>query len=74
MIPLFYPETKYWKESIDSLKGVLQSRWWGQADLVDKFEDDFSEKFNYEYCLALNSGTAALELAYHLIGIGKMTR
>ena len=36
-----------------------------------QFEEVFGKKFNYKYPLFVNSGTAALELAYHLIGIGE---
>lgn len=71
MIPLFYPETKYWKECSKAVEFVLKSRWWGQAHKVDEFEKAFSNDYNYQYSLALNSGSAALELAYHLIGVQK---
>jgi len=71
MIPLFYPETRYWQESSQAVESVLKSRWWGQSHKVDEFEKAFSYDFNYRYCLALNSGSAALELAYHIIGIQK---
>ena len=47
------------------------NQWIGQGDLVDKFEDEFKRKFNLPYCLFVNSGSAALQLAYHLIGIKK---
>ena len=71
MIPLFYPENRYWKECALSVKEVLKTRWWGQAHKVDEFEKTFSNDFNYQYSLSLNSGSAALELAYRLIGISK---
>lgn len=45
------------------------NQWLGQANLVDKFEKKFEEKFNLPYCVFVNSGTSALWLAYHLIGI-----
>ncbi len=70
MIPLFYPETNYWQECGDAVKDVLKTRWWGQAYKVEEFENAFADSFNYQYCLAVNSCSAALELAYHLIGIG----
>jgi len=47
------------------------NKWIGQAKLVDKFEQKFKEKFKLPYCLMTNSGTSALQLAYHLIGIGE---
>jgi len=68
MIPLFFPSI-YKDEWLEALSGVFSTRWIGQGPLVDEFEEKFSRKFNYDYCLAVNSGSAALELAYHLIGI-----
>jgi len=68
-IPLFYPQ-RYKAEWLAELSKVFDSRWLGQGPLVDRFEEEFGRKFGYDYCLAVNSGSAALELAYHLIGIG----
>ena len=69
-IKLFYPNL-YKKEWLSSLEKVFSDRWLGQGPLVDKFEKAFAKKFRYRYCLGLNSGSASLELAYHLIGIKK---
>ncbi len=67
MIHLFYPYVS--KEAADEVADTLKSRWIGQGPKVDKFEDDFSQKFNQKYCVSLNSGSAALETAYELAGI-----
>lgn len=67
-IPLFYPyipKSKIMKEISNSLDG----RWLGQGPKVDLFEKKFAAKFGYKYPLMVNSGTSALELAYHLIGL-----
>ena len=48
---------------------TLNGRWLGQGPKVDKFEQEFGKKFGYKYPLFVNSGTSALELAYHLVGI-----
>ena len=69
-IKLFYPNI-YKKEWLKALDKVFDTRWIGQGPLVDEFETKFGDKFNYDYCLAVNSGSAALNLAYDLIGIGK---
>ena len=69
MIPLFYPENRYWEECSKDITDVLKGRWWGQAYKVDEFESAFSDNFSYQFCLAVNSGSAALELAYDLIDI-----
>lgn len=70
MIPLFWPQ-QFKKEWLEALSSVFDTRWLGQGPLVEQFEKEFGNKFGYDYCLAVNSGSAALELAYHLIGIGK---
>lgn len=70
MIPLFWPKI-YKEEWIEALNQVFSTRWIGQGPLSDEFDKQFASKFNYKYCIGVNSGTAALELAYHLIGIGK---
>jgi dTDP-4-amino-4,6-dideoxygalactose transaminase len=67
-IPLFYPYVP--KEKIlAEIEETLNGRWLGQGPKVNKFEQRFGEVFDYKYPLMLNSGTSALELAYHLIGI-----
>jgi perosamine synthetase len=68
MIPLFYPQI-FKDEWLKELSAVFDTRWIGQGPQVELFEQEFGRKFNYDYCLAVNSGTSALELAYHLIGI-----
>ncbi|MCK9370778.1 aminotransferase class V-fold PLP-dependent enzyme [Candidatus Dojkabacteria bacterium] len=74
MINLFWPS--YDGKAIKKLMGELfpddmSNRWIGQGEKVDEFERTFGDKFGYDYCVSLNSGTSALELAYHLIGIKK---
>lgn len=68
MIPLFWPQI-YKEEWLEALDKVFSTRWIGQGPMVDEFEKKFAQKFNYKHCLSVNSGSAALELAYHLIGI-----
>lgn len=68
MIPLFWPAL-YKDEWLKELGKVFNTRWIGQGPLVDKFEKEFGKKFGFKYCLSVNSGTSALELTYHLIGI-----
>lgn len=66
--PLFYPyipKQKILRELAETLSG----RYLGQGPKVDRFEQEFNQKFGYKYSVFLNSGTAALEIAYHLIGI-----
>ena len=71
MIPLFYPYAGAKKEILKEIRKTLNSRWWGQGPKVDRFEKEFGDKFQYRHPLFVNSGTSALELAYHLIGLKK---
>src|SRR5438045_981972 len=67
MIDLFHPYvTQEMREAVDE---VLHSRFIGQGPKVDLFEKLFKEKFNLNYAVSLNSGTAALETAYDLIDL-----
>src|SRR4030067_2682507 len=70
VIPLFYPPKQNVKEMIAELRDTLTSRWWGQGPKVDKFEKEFGRRFGHKYCVFVNSGTAALHLAYYLAGVG----
>ncbi len=68
MIPLFYPYIPK-KKILKELEDTLDNRWLGQGPKVNLFEKRFGEKFNYKYPVMVNSGTSALELAYHMIGL-----
>lgn len=63
----FVPES-----AITAVEGVLRSRFVGQGPRVDEFERKFEEKFGLQpgSAVAVNSGTAALELAYDLMELG----
>ena len=72
MIPLFWPsyDGKQIQEAMKKLFPInMSNRWIGQGPLVDKFENEFSKKFNFKYCIMINSGTAALHIAYVLAGL-----
>lgn len=69
MIDLFRPFVP--KEAREAVDDVLRSRFVGQGPKVDQFEEAFKKKFNVPYAVSLNSGTAALETAYELIGLKK---
>ena len=70
MIPLFYPPKQDVKKMIGELRDTLKSRWWGQGPKVEKFQKEFGRMFGHKYCVFVNSGTAALHLAYVLAGVG----
>jgi len=67
-VPLFWPAI-YKEEWLKELSSLFNGRFIGQGPKVDEFEKEFGEKFGYEYCISTNSGSAALELAYHLADI-----
>ena len=44
--------------------------WIGEGPRVKEFEEKLRHKFGFAHCVALNSGTAALQLALALCGVG----
>jgi dTDP-4-amino-4,6-dideoxygalactose transaminase len=68
-VKLFSPNA-YSKEWSTELEKTFKSGWLAQSGKVKEFEEKFCEEFGYKYAVALNSGTAALDMAYHLVGIG----
>jgi dTDP-4-amino-4,6-dideoxygalactose transaminase len=73
MIPLFHPPDQDVERMISELRDTLSGRWWGQGPKVDLFEKQFGEKFGFPRCVMVNSGTAALHIAYRLAGVGPGT-
>ena len=64
-IPLFFPHIP--KNAVKYLTNTLSTRWIGQGPMVDKFESAFEDKFSIQgRAVSVNSGTAALHLAYIL--------
>lgn len=67
MIDLFRPYVP--KNAIEAVVDVLRGRNLTQGQKVEDFEKSFKEKFNVKSAVSMNSGTAALETAYELIGL-----
>jgi hypothetical protein len=67
-VNLFWPNIhkELWLEELGK---IFDSKWIAQAGKVKEFETEFGKKFDYDYCVALNSGTAALELAFYLLNL-----
>lgn len=67
-IPLF--KTYLPKNTQKRLAEVMDSGWVGAGPETKKFEEEFGQKYDQKYCLATNSCTSALHLAYELAGVG----
>lgn len=66
-IPLFYPFVT--KKMKDAAYAALGERIIGQGKRVDEFEKRLNLILDTHNLLTLNSGTSALELAYHLLDL-----
>jgi dTDP-4-amino-4,6-dideoxygalactose transaminase len=66
-ISLFHPYIP--QEGIEEVVRVLGSKCITQGPQVDRFERNFAQLFEVKYPVSVSSGTAALELAYELIGL-----
>lgn len=67
LIPVFRPW--YGKAEAEAVAEVLKSRWAGLGPKTAAFERAFAEYVGAERAVALNSATAALHLAGHLIDL-----
>ena len=68
MIDLFQPYIP--KGIVEAVSDVLNTRWIGQGPKVEEFEKKFCKHFYKDDAVSVNSGTAALETAYEICGIG----
>ena len=71
-IPLFKVSTNV-SGALENIKGVLESGYVGQGWWCSEIERRFSEIMQRERVLYVNSGTSALQLAFHLAGAGPGT-
>ena len=70
-IPLFKPTTGY--EESSAVAEVLASGWLGNGPQCRLFEEEFAEFIGVKHAIATNSGTAALHLAAHALGINRQS-
>jgi len=73
-VVMFHPYVN--KQAVENVVKTLTERhedgrlWIGEGPEVKAFEAALRERFRFPYCVALNSGTAALRLALALCGVG----
>src|ERR1700732_5375617 len=56
-------------EETDAVLSVLKSKWLTTGPVTLEFEREFAAYLGVKYALAVNSGTAALQLALDAIGL-----
>ncbi len=66
---IYYSRPYITEDAIKKVEGVLRSGWWTSASCVKEFEARFAEVVGAKYAIAVNSCTAALELALYALGI-----
>ncbi len=54
---------------IEELANVLRSGMWASGQIVSDFENEFSSYCGVKHAVAVNNGTAALQVALHVLGI-----
>ena len=69
MIPLVKTNLPPPNVLMPELEKVLYSGYIAQGDVVDKFEEDFSNFIGNNYSVSVNSGTSALHIALILAGV-----
>ncbi len=67
MIQVFKPN--YDQQEIDAVAEVIRSGWVGLGPKTAQFEREFADFIGVDYCIGLNSCTAALDMALKLLGI-----
>ena len=67
MIQVFKPY--YDEKEVKAVREVILSGWVGLGPKTAEFEEKFARFCDVKYCVGLNSGTAALDMAIRLLGI-----
>ena len=60
-VRLFRPE--FSSEDLTGVQNVFDEAWVGLGSYVNQFEEAWSKEISAQFCVATNSGTAALHLA-----------
>lgn len=67
MIQVFKPY--YDQQEIDAVAEVIRLGWVGLGPKTAQFEKEFSKFIGVDYCIGLNSCTAALDMSLKLLGV-----
>src|SRR5262245_29296017 len=70
-LDLVTPHVELEEELLDAVKGVLRTGMFVGGPIVEKFEREFAQFCNAQYCVGVSSGTDALRFALIAAGIGK---
>jgi dTDP-4-amino-4,6-dideoxygalactose transaminase len=71
-VPLFDPDLG--EEEYRSVKRVLDSKWLTMGQVTKNFESAFSDYLGVKHAIAVSSGTAAMHLAHHVVGLERGDR
>jgi dTDP-4-amino-4,6-dideoxygalactose transaminase len=66
-VPLF--DLDLGEEEYRSVKGVLDSKWLTMGQVTKDFESAFADYLGVKHAMAVSSGTAAMHLAHHALGL-----
>ncbi len=67
-----WPDWPIWNENAeeDILKMLRSGKWWrGSGDYIEEFEGKYAKLMDAKRCLATASGTTALLVALHVLGV-----
>ena len=70
MIKYPYSKPEIIKSDISEVVKTLKTGYLTQGDKLNLFENELSNYFGSKYTRVCNSGTAALHLLYHALGLG----
>ena len=68
-IPWAIPNIK--KEDIDAVSKVLETGWFSMGARVKEFEEKMASYLKIKHAIGVNTGTAALDIAFKCLNIKK---
>jgi len=68
--PLVFGQPKVSHAEVEEVVATLRSGWWGTGPRTRRFEEELAHYVGARHAVGLTSGTAALQLALAMLGIG----